>query len=245
MADSQADLIGDFDILPQTAPNMTATKYETQEILTLAMQNNPVIEQKRIAIEITDINIDVARNQRMPRLDLIASAQSNALARGYGDANEDLRSGDFVGYAIGLAFEYPLGNRQRQAELRRRTLERSRAVSDLQNVADQVATQTKEGVRAVQTNFDEIQVQKDATLAATAHLQSLEDTEQIREKLTPEFLLVKLQAQQDLATARQAESRAIAGYNVALARLAQTTGTVLQLHHIQNALPAIIAAENN
>ena len=97
----------------------------------------------------------------------------------------------------------------------------------------------------VETNHAEIQVQKEAVEAARIHLQALEDSELIRERLTPEFLLVKLQAQEFLARSQRAEIKAIVDYNIALARLAQTTGTVLEMRYVQTALPTASDGNDN
>ena len=70
-------------------------------------------------------------------------------------------------------------------------------------------------------------------------LQAIEDTEPIRKELTPEFLLLKLQAQETLAIAQRSEIAAVVDFNTALATLAQATGTVLEMHQIQTALPLV------
>ena len=245
MADAQMNLLDSFDILAATTPNTQILALDDSELLRTAIQNNPIIQQARIGITIADINIDVAKNREMPRLDMVASANFQGLARQEGDAQDRLNSGEFASYAIGFSFEYPLGNRQRKAEFVRRRLERSKAVSFLQDIADRVARLTKERARKVQTNHAELQIQKDAVAAASTHLQALEDTEMIRERLTPEFLLVKLQGQDDLATAQRAEIRAIADFNSSLAQLAQATGTVLELHQFRSALPIISGQQSN
>ena len=245
MADAQMNLLDSFDILAATTPNTQILALDDSELLRTAIQNNPIIQQARIGITIADINIDVAKNREMPRLDMVASANFQGLARQEGDAQDRLNSGDFASYAIGFSFEYPLGNRQRKAEFVRRRLERSKAVSFLQDIADRVARLTKERARKVQTNHAELQIQKDAVAAASTHLQVLEDTEMIRERLTPEFLLVKLQGQDDLATAQRAEVRAVADFNSSLAQLAQATGTVLELHQLRSALPIISGQQSN
>ena len=82
-------------------------------------------------------------------------------------------------------------------------------------------------------------VQKEAADAAEIYLQALEDLEVIREKLTPEFLLVKLQAQESLADARRAEVKGIIEFNIALARVAQSAGTVLDLAYVQTPFKAV------
>ena len=232
-------MLNELEIVPRTTPCMTTEKFEPSEILGLAMKKNSIVQQARVAITIADINIRVAKNQEMLRLDLIASARMQGLARGHGQGHDRLLDGDYASYALGLALEYPLGNRQREAELIRRRLERRKAISALQNIADQVAIQAKERIRMVETNHAEIQVQKDTAEAARIHLQALEDSEPVRERLTPEFLLVKLQAQSGLAGAQRAEIKAIVDFNISLAQLAQTTGTVLELHQVSASLPAI------
>ena len=218
-----------------------AQELEPSEVLEIAMRKNPIIQQARIGVEIADINIRVAENQHMPRLDLVASARTQAIARSRNFAQDRLETGEFYSYAIGLSLEYPLGNRQRHAELLKRRLERRKAVTSLQNVADQVAIAAKEGVRRIGTTHSEIQLQKDAVEAAHIHLQTLIDTETIREKLTPEFLLVKLQAQETLANAQRAEIKAVADFNISLVQLARILGTVLELHQVQISLPTVSA----
>ncbi len=239
MADSQINMLDDMEIVPVTAPSIEIDKLDTSEILSLAVKKNPVVQQARVGIVIADINYRVADNRDMPRLDLVASARTQGIARHPRTAYDRLKNSDYVSYAIGLTLEYPFGNRKRQAELFKRKLERRKAISILQNVADQVALQGRERIRMVQTNHAEIQVQQDAANAARIHLQTLGDSEEIRERLTPEFLLVKLQAQEALANAQHAEIKAIADFNISLAELAQTTGTVLEMHQVQTSLPAI------
>ena len=95
----------------------------------------------------------------------------------------------------------------------------------------------KERIRLAETSYDEIQVQKDAVKASKIHLQAVEDTEEIRDELTPEFLLVKLQAQETLSNAERAEIKAISDYNISQVRLAQSMGTVLDMRYVQKALP--------
>ena len=237
MADSQLNMLDDFEIAPASEASLEARTLERAKLLGTAVQTNPAIQQARMAVEIAEINIRVAENQDMPRLDLIASARTQALDRGPENANERLGSGDFVSYGVGVSLEYPLGNRQRDAELLKRKLERRKAISTLQNTADQVALLAKERIRRVETSFSQIQIQKDAVEAARVHLRTLEESEAVRQQLTPEFLLVKLQAQEVLAGARRSEIQAIVDFNTGLARLAQALGTVLEMHQVQTSLP--------
>ena len=243
MADPQLSMLDEIEIIPASKASLETDKLDSLNVLEIAMKNNPAIQRAKIETEIADINIRVAENQHMPRLDLVATARTQALARGRNEAQDRLETGEYDSYAIGLSLEYPLGNRQRHAELLKRRLERRRAVSTLQNVADQVAILAKEGITKIETNYSEIQIQKESAEAARIHLKALEDSEPIRERLTPEFLLVKLQAQEALANAQRSEIRAIVEFNISLVQLAQISGTVLELHQVSNSLPSV--SDNN
>jgi outer membrane protein TolC len=216
LSDSQINLLSDFEIVPISAPDTTETKFEQSETLRLALSNNPEIQQARLTIEVAQINVDVAKRQKMPKLDLVASARMQGLDRYQGSAQYQLNDADYVSYALGITFEIPLGNRQREAEFRKRKLEHRKANSILQNTSDQLAAQVKERIRLSETSYDEIQVQKDAVDASKIHLQAVKDTEAIRKELTPEFLLVKLQAQETLSNAQRAEIKAVTDYNISL-----------------------------
>ncbi len=239
MADPQVSLLDELEIIPETAPAVMTAELEQSEILGRAINKNPVMQQARVAIAVADINIRVAENQEMSRLDLIASSRLQGIAQSQNPAQDNFNRGDYVSYAVGLSLEFPLGNRQREAELVRRRLERRKAVSTLQNLADQVAIQAKGRMRLIETNLAEIQIQADAAEASRIHLQAVEDSEPVRERLTPEFLLVKLQAQAALADSQRAHIKAIADFNISMAELAQTMGTVLELRQVSTALPAI------
>jgi len=231
MADPDMNFLDGVEIVPISQPHDTISDIDVARTIQLALKNNPVIQQARTQVEIADINIMVANNQKMPRLDLVATVSDQGLDRDFRPSHKTLNDG-FESYGVGLTMEIPLGNRVRRAELQRRRLERTKAAAVVRNIQDQIVVQAKERVRRVQTSFAEIQVQSHAIEASTAHLAALENQEDVREKLTPEFLLVKLQAQDALAQAQRAQAQAITDYNVALAQLAQTTGRVLRLHEV-------------
>lgn len=239
MADSQVSLLDELEIIPDSDPAISTEHLDVSEILRQAMKKNPVLQQARVTVTIADINVRVSENQEMPRLDLVASSRLQGIGQRLNPAQDNFNRGDYTSYAVGLSLEFPLGNRQRKAELIRRRLERRKAVSALQNLADQVAIQAKERIRKIETNLAEIQIQKDAAEAARIQLQAVEDSEPIRERLTPEFLLVKLQAQAALAEAQRAEIRAVADFNISMTELSQTMGTVLELRQVSTALPVV------
>jgi outer membrane protein len=243
MADAQVNISSDVEVVPVSEPQTTSEGLQApmaaEPLLAKAMEQNSFVRQAKLAIDVADINLRVADNERMPRLDLISSATAKGLSDNPYRANDQIGNGQYTGYAVGLAMEFPLGDRAGYAEQLKRKLERRKAVATLHNVTDQVAAQVKERIRKVETNLAEIGIEKQAVEASRAQLQALENTEAVREQLTAEFLLVKLQAQDMLAQAERAQSGAIAGFNISVAELALSTGTVLEMRPIEASLSAI------
>jgi len=244
LADPQVNTTSDVTIVPTTVfhdanePPDPATTLEGA--LAAAVVHNPALQEARLRIEVADINVRVAQNQTMPRLDLVGSARLQGLAGESSAAHQQLKETEFPSYGVGVTFEYPLGNRQREAEHTRRRLERRRAVAVLHTAADQVAVQVKERTRQVRTTWEQAGVQKEAAQAAATQLKALEESEPIRERLTPEYLLVKLQAQETYAQTQRAQVSAQAEFHVAQAELARVTGTVLRLHRVEDALTTLV-----
>ena len=244
MSDPQLNLTSELDVVPLTEPVVAEEMPEIAGVerraLATAMAHSPLVGRARLGVEVAEINVEVAENQKMPRLDLVGSTRSQGLARDYVEAHDDFESVDYATYSVGLTFEYPLGNRSRHAEWLRRRLERRKAVATLHNTADQTAVEVKERMRRVRTSYEQVGIQRAAVEAARGHLETLEAAEQIRERLTPEFLLVKLQAQETYAQARRAEVAAVTDLNVALAELARTTGTVLGMRAVESSLDSVL-----
>ena len=237
LADKQLNILGNFKLSPTSSPILSYDKPDSSDVLREAMANNPLIQQARLGIEVADINVEVAKTQKMPRLDFVATARLRGLDRDREEANEGIYDRDHAGYSVGITYEIPLGNRQRKAELRKRKLERCKAVSILQNISDQVAIQAKERLREIETTQEEMSIQAEVVEAARIHLQALEDTEVVRQNLTPEFLLVKLQAQESLANAQRAHIKAVVDFNNAIVQIAETKGMVLQLNQVRMSMP--------
>jgi len=233
LADKQINLLSQHEIIPTTPPSEVKVEIDPTDRLVMALRHNAVLEQARLAIDVADITVRVAKNQALPRLDLTASTGLQGLGPTKHGADRAFYSGEYLSYAVGLSLEVPLGNRERRAEVRKRRLERLRAIATLQNLVDQVAVEITNGVRQIHTTFEELRAQRAAVEAASVQLQALEDTERIRGKLSPEFLQVKLQAQETLADNQRAELQAVINYNAAMTDLARLAGTILDVHHVK------------
>jgi len=243
MNDPEVNVLGTCAIVPVTAPVTEKVKLDATDQLLTALAHSPILEQARLAISIADIRVRVAANQTLPRLDLTLSGSLQGLGKTRHAAREQFESVDYVSYGAMLTFEYPVGNRARRAALRRTRLERLKAVTQLQNTVDLVAQSIRDRVREVETAQAEMIAQRAVVVAARGQLQALEDIEEIRGRLTPEFLSIKLAAQESLAVAEFAEIQAVTLYNTALVEIAREVGTVLELNRVKLALPVAIGED--
>ncbi len=239
LSDPRIGLTSEIEIIPETLPDTDGAELDQSRLLKLALENHPAILRSELEVEVAGINAKVAKRERMPRLDIVASAKLQGLSDSEGDAAEMISESEYASYSIGMTLEFPLDNQGKKAAYRQRKLKHSKARLNLLNVTAQVTALVRERVRAVETAYRAIQVHRDAVKAAQIFLQTLEDIETIRKKLTPEFLLAKIQAQGSLADAQKAEIKAVADYNIGLTKVAQAVGKVLDLRYVRTALPAI------
>lgn len=233
MADSQLNMLKNYEIVPVSQPCTVPVTIDEANQLLLALQYNPQLDQARAAIDIAEVNIRVARNQTLPEVNLQGQLSMTGLDRTWSKSVDNMFADDFFSYALAVQAQYPLGNRGPLSVLRQRRLEKMRNITQMQNVMDQVAVLIRERLRSVRTNYQQMLANRAAVEAARVQLQALNDTEKIRGRLTPEFLQVKLQAQQTLALNEAAEIQSVAEYNSALADLARATGTILRCYGLQ------------
>lgn len=238
LADPQLNLVGDCRVVPEDLPGRSPLALDETDQLLAALQHSPALDKARLAIVLGDINVRIARNQTLPRLDLTGSAGYQGLGATEHEGLEKLGTLDYFSYTVGLALEYPLGNRERIAELRKQKLVRMKAVSQLQSAADQIAQAVKERLREIARSGREMELQKALVEDIRLELQALEDIETLHGRLTPEFLNLKLGTQSALADARIAEMQAVRTFNLAISDLARITGTTLKEHAVDISLPA-------
>ncbi|MFP4354829.1 MAG: TolC family protein [Phycisphaerae bacterium] len=242
ISDPKANLVTELEGIPlvpvtplvneQIIPNAT-------DQLLLALENSPVLAQARQGIAVAAIGIDVAENQALPQVDLTASADWNEREFRVGEAIDSMGDFNYISFALALSVEYPLGNRLREAELRQARYRHLQSIASYQDAVDITALQIMERIRQIDISWQEMVAQAQAVEAAEAQLKALNSRERLIGQLTPEFLNVKLQAQQTLASARQGQLDAQTRYNVALIELAQVTGTLLDRSQVVMGPPRV------
>jgi len=238
LGDPQINSLGKFDIIPTTPFDDGPVVLNVADQLAAALKHNPTLAQGRLAIQAAGVQIKVAENDVLPRLDLTASTTTQGMAGSRHVAGRELISGDYVSYTVGLEFEYPIGNRQKKSLLRARKFDRSKAIASFQQGADQIAASVKERVRQVEMALKTLEYQRLAVAAYKAELAGLDVLQETRKQgMDPEFLELKLRSRERLSEAERAELQALVDYNSAMIELRRVTGTVLDLPGLKVSLP--------
>ncbi|MEI7437367.1 MAG: TolC family protein [bacterium] len=189
----------------------------------VAMRMRPDINQARLSIQRGELEIIKTRNGLLPRLDAFVNLGKTGYGDSFGWATRDL-NGDGNDLAVGLQFEYVLGNRDARAKHRRATysLDQTReAMDNLKQLAEvEVRSAYVEVVRAreqVAATAAARQLQEDVMEAETGKLLVGKST----------ALLVAVAAR-DLLSSQITESLAIVTHLDAYIELYRLEGSLLE-----------------
>jgi outer membrane protein len=196
-----------------------------------ALENRTDMIQAKKNLEATDINIKYYRNQTLPDVNVQANygtaAQGGAEYNvdgypnpiitlknrtGYGSVLSSLLKQDFPTWSVGVQVGYPVGRSAAEAAIARARLQRQQTETQIRNLELQVATQVRDLGRQVNTNVKRVEATRAARELAEKRLEA--EQKKLAAGMSTSFFVV--QAQRDLAQARNAELSAILDYNRSL-----------------------------
>lgn len=216
-------------IVPLDKPPFQVKEVSVEESIKIALQKRPEITQARINLENTNINVRTTRNQLLPALNLEGSVGLNGLGTDYGDNLNELTSGDFYSWQVGVNFEFPIGNRAAKSNHVIAKLATEQAEVFIKNVEQQVILEVRQAVRQLRTDVKRVEVTRIARELAERQLDA--EQKKFNEGLSTNFNV--LEFQEDLANAVSNEVRAITDYNKSLVNLERVLGTTLEVKNIK------------
>jgi outer membrane protein TolC len=232
----------DVRLIPSDDPAMETQLSPLEEVLRAALTHRPDLNQARIDLENKHIQLKFARNQTLPRLDLVGSLGLSGLAGhaqpliqegrvvfspfdgNYSDALEELRSKDHYDYSIGLQLAYPLGNRAARSEKVMADLETQQALFALRDLENEAIQVVREAYRQIETNRKRIAAASAARKLAEERLRT--ETRRFEVGLATSHDV--LEFQEKLAVAKSNELRAIIDHRESLMNLDRVQGTLLE-----------------
>lgn len=243
MNDPEFPVAGEVVLLPLDVPSEHKIEFSKPEQVSTALGNRLELGQQQLRISDADVALLVAVNNAYPKLDLTAAITLEGI--GNSPAGETMPGVSFrnsfgatfqndghLSFSLALAFELPLGNREARAIVRRAHLQRLQAIEQYRNLVDQVTLDVTTALREVQRSWNAIGARRQAKFAQADELAAYEDRRANGEALTPTFVQLILDGQERLADAEREEALAVASYEVAIARLERSKGTLLRYNNV-------------
>ncbi len=211
-------------ILPVDAPSFEEIDVDLEESIVAALKNRPEYAQAKIDLENSDISIKVAKNQRLPRLDLEGSLGLNGLGGELDEPLSQVGKAKYGEWYVGFALRMPLSGRGPKAELRKSQLEKKQALMGLKDLEQQIITEVRGAVRQLKTDKKRIEATKAAEEFARQALSAEEKKHGLG--LSTSYELLQLQA--NLATVTKNHLRVVIDYRKSIVALYQALGITLE-----------------
>jgi outer membrane protein len=212
-----------------------------------ALAERTDLAQARRQIANSDTAVLLARNQTLPDLRAQATYLSNGLggsrlirtggfpgtivgvdSTSFGSVLNQVFGGEFPSWTVGVTLTYPIGRSAEEANLARARIERDQAAARVRSMELSVVRQVREAALRLEQNRQRIET---AQLGRELAEQRL-DAEQKRFEVGMSTSFLVIQAQRDLAVARDNELRAYLDYQLA----------TVAFERVQRAGPAFVPA---
>lgn len=223
-----------------------------QDLVNLALEKRPDIQQTRINIENAKIGLEGSKSQLKPSLDLVASTRNNALAGsvnvvpvipglpagfapsssplvgGYSDILRQIFSRNYPDYSVSFQLTIPVSNKQARADMANDLLRLRQQELRQQALINLVRVEVQNALIGLQQARAGYQAAMKARVLAEQTLEA----EQKKYALGASTIFLVIQAQRDLAVAQAAEVSALSAYARAKVALDQATGMTLEVNNI-------------
>jgi hydrophobic/amphiphilic exporter-1 (mainly G- bacteria), HAE1 family len=195
-----------------------------------ALAERTDLSRARDQIQISETSVELSRSQTLPDLRVQANYLGNgaggtrlireggfpgtvvgSASTSFGSTLGQVFSGDFPTWTVGLQFSYPLGNSTAQANLARSRIERDQAAARLRSTELAAVREVRNAGLRVEQNRQRIETTKLGRELAEQRL----DAEQKRFEVGMSTSFLVIQAQRDLAIARNSELQALLDYQLA------------------------------
>jgi outer membrane protein len=222
----------------------------TAELIQAALASRPEIEQTRINIQSSLVNLGGSRNALQPVLQAFAEFTNHALSGpvssiyngssgpvdpyfigGYGNFLAQIFRRNFPDYTVGFSLNIPFRNRAAQADYVTDQLALRQSELQLQRSISQVRVDVKNAVIGLQ----QARARYEAAVATRALAQQTLEAEQNRFKFGQSTIPLVVQAQRDLANDQSAETQAMANYTHARTAFDEAVGQTLEVNGISMA----------
>jgi outer membrane protein len=237
-----------IEIVPVDRPQFIEDEKlpELGDLVATGLRLRPDLAQARLQLENSQITLKGSRNAVLPQLNLVASAQNNALVGDpnsyvlglpgsanpvpnpfflgpYSDAMRQIFHRNFPDYGAGLSLNIPLANRSARADVARDQLQLRQQQIRLRELEKQAQLEITNALIAVQQSRDTFRAAQQERMFEEENVQA--ETERLTVGASTSYLVI--QYQRDLTATRSAEVSTLSNYVEAKAALQRAVGTIL------------------
>lgn len=203
--------------------------FDLQESWRRGMEQRPDLLKARLEVVKQERVVKYQRNQKFPQLDLVGDV-------GYAGSDDELntafrqvRRTENPYYSYGVQVTIPLGNVGARNNYKIAQANKEQLDLGLKSVEQNVLIEIENSISNARTSLERVE----ATRQARAYAEDALRAEELKLEKGKSTSFFVLQLQRDLTSARSAEIRALADYNIALATLAANEGTTLERRGVE------------
>lgn len=203
--------------------------FDLQESWRKGVAARPDLLQARLGLEKQEKVLTYQRNQTLPQLDLVGDVGYTGSDDEYSSAFRQVRERDNLYYSYGAQVTIPLGNVGARNSLKSARATKEQQELQLKQLEQNVLISIENSIASARTSLERVEATRQATLYAEEALKA----EQMKLEKGKSTSFVVLQLQRDLTSARSAQIRALADYNISLANLASNEGSTLERRGVE------------
>ena len=220
----------------------------TSELIQSALASRPEIEQTKINLESSRINLSGTKNALLPSLQTFLDLTNNALSGspnslsnnqygtpdpfvvgGYGNLLGQIFRRNYPNYAVGFSLNIPFRNRAAQGDYVADQLQLRQSELQLQKSIGQVRVDVKNAVIAL----DQARARYETTVATSKLAQETLEAERNRFRFGESTIAQVVQAQREVTLDQSLEVQAMANYTHAKIAFDDAVGRTLEVNQIQ------------
>jgi len=229
MNDPEMDLSKDVGIIPVDVPLIEPLVLDQIGEVAAGLSNREELREAKLAIEQAQIGVGVAKNQALPKLDVLFRYVVDGLGSNADRAFSQLSENDFHEYVVGLQFEWPIGNRGPEAKIRQARLQQAQAIAAHRDLIENVILEVQQAIRMIQSEYEQV---GPSYRWVTSSEEWAEATKARQERRDAPNLQIELDSYESLSVGRRQLLDTLVRYNVALSNLERQKGTLLEYNNI-------------
>jgi outer membrane protein TolC len=214
----------DVFLLPTDRPWMLPEpELDPDRAVEVARARRPDLQVASLAVDTAEQTLTMRENEALPQLDVFSTLREDGLGDGHRDAWSALGSGRFYSLSVGVQVNLPLFLRTERARARAARVDLERARTAVLGAEANIVLDVRRAIRDVRTAKAQIEASRAARILAARRLRATR-TQALLGTAVPRDVLADLA---NLASSESGEVQAFINYRLALARLDQAKGTLL------------------